>query len=275
LVAARLGYEPFDKDAALRVSVRFGQDAARGLRAEVELFDATGREKGKRVLTSPRGDCEELATTTALTISIMLDPRSGMAARPVPPPPPPLPKEPPVDEAPTPPPPPPPKEPFYGRARVDADVIAGLAPSIVAPGLELGFGVGQSWWSVEAELRGDWPTRASGNATSGYEVEAGYFGAGLIPCAHFAPIYGCMGGWLGALRTSLTGGTPPTRTSFHASLGPRFGVSVPIHAKLDLDAHLDGLYAPTATEVYDHVTKVWSTSPVSAVLGFGVLGRFP
>jgi hypothetical protein len=58
-------------------------------------------------------------------------------------------------------------------------------------------------------------------------------------------------------------------------LGPRIGISVPLRAKLDLDAHLDGLYSPTVTEVYGGRNLVWSTPPFSAVLAIGALGRFP
>jgi hypothetical protein len=276
LVAARLGYEPFDDAAALRVSVRFVEGAGQALQSEVKLFDRDGTEKGERVLVSSRGDCEELASTTALTISILLDPRSGMGPRPVGPPPAPVWKEP-AEE--------PPKPKVLARtttpveksrlalrARVDADLALGLTPSLVAPGLQLGVGLGGPWWSLEVELRGGWPLRAS---RSGYELAVGFYGAGVVPCAQIAPFYGCIGGWLGALRTSVTGGVPAARSSLHALVGPRFGLSLPMTRRLALDAHVDGLYSPTTTEVYDRATRAWSTSPLSAVLAIGALGHFP
>jgi len=94
-VGARLGYEPFTPDASSLVVVVFRREGAT-LRGTVQMRDAAGNVKGERTLASSHGDCEELASTTALTISILLDPRSGMVAprpsepEPVPAPPTPL-----------------------------------------------------------------------------------------------------------------------------------------------------------------------------------------
>jgi hypothetical protein len=85
-VGARLGYEPFAADASSLVVVAFRREGAT-LRATVQLQDAAGVVQGERTLSSAHGDCDELAATTALTISILLDPRSAGA-----PPGPPLPE---------------------------------------------------------------------------------------------------------------------------------------------------------------------------------------
>jgi hypothetical protein len=276
LVAARLGYEPFVLDAPLRVAVHFARDAGKALRAEVVLFDAGGAQKGERILTSVRSDCEELASTTALTISIMLDPRAGMAPRPLPPEPPTPPKDPPLDEAPKPPSPAPPKvEPVRGRARLGAAAALAVGPALAQPSLYGGVGLGRSWWSIDAEARADVPVSAHDDATHGYDVEAGFVGGGLVPCSHFGVAFGCVGVWMGVLRTSIAGGDPPSQTSFFLSFGPRLGVSVPVVADLEIEGHVDGLYSPTAVEPHVAGAKIWGTSPVSASLGLGVLERFP
>lgn len=80
-VGARLGYEPFAPDAPSLVVVAFRREGAT-LLATVQMQDAAGAVKGERTLASKHGDCEELASTTALTISILLDPRSAAAPPP-------------------------------------------------------------------------------------------------------------------------------------------------------------------------------------------------
>jgi hypothetical protein len=81
-VGARLGYEPFALDAPSLIVVAFRREGAK-LLATVQMQDAAGIVKGERTLSSGQGDCDELASTTALTISILLDPRSATARAPI------------------------------------------------------------------------------------------------------------------------------------------------------------------------------------------------
>jgi hypothetical protein len=76
-VTTRLGYEPFTEDAPSLVTVLFRRKGGT-LHATTVLRGADGTVKGQRALTSAHGDCAAVASATTLTISILLDPRSGL-----------------------------------------------------------------------------------------------------------------------------------------------------------------------------------------------------
>src|SRR6185369_12023362 len=91
-VTTRLGYDPFADDASAVVRARVGRTKT-GLEGSVEYLDEAHGSQGPRKLSSTGGDCTELSSAIALTITILLDPRAfsgavGDASAPAPPPPP-------------------------------------------------------------------------------------------------------------------------------------------------------------------------------------------
>lgn len=79
-VAQRLGTDPFRDDARATVRARIAR-TERGFSADVAFDDPAGRH-GERRLASEGDDCRELATTVALTVAIMVDPRTFGGAAP-------------------------------------------------------------------------------------------------------------------------------------------------------------------------------------------------
>jgi hypothetical protein len=67
-VVARLGQDPFSPDAESTLRCEVSGDQSRR-RARIELRDAAGRTLGRRVLTSPRNDCSELAPALLVVIA--------------------------------------------------------------------------------------------------------------------------------------------------------------------------------------------------------------
>jgi hypothetical protein len=272
-VGARLGYEPFTPDAPSLVVVLFRREGAT-FRATVQMRDAAGNVKGERTLSSSHGDCEELASTTTLTISILLDPRSSM--------PPPRPSEPePVPDVATPSATDqpssksalPPLVPSYPtRLRVTATGIGSLgnAPAPAA-GLLVGVGAEHRWWSASAEFRTDWP---ASDAINSLEARTRFTGGNLVPCAHLGNACACGVLSLGAIQGDVGGASPSRQSTFHAMIGPRVGLSIPIDRWLWLDAHVDASYALTRTTLRVAGSDLWSTSTMSGLVGVGILGRF-
>ncbi|MBX3260550.1 MAG: hypothetical protein KF782_12725 [Labilithrix sp.] len=269
-VSARLGYEPFADGAPRELVVLFQRKDAE-LEATVQLFGPDGELRGEKALTSARGDCEELASATTLTISILLDPRTGLVP-PRPPerevtPEPPLP--PPADRAPA---PLPPDEPGW-RLRITSSVSGsiGSAPRPAA-GLLLGAGAERRGWSLGAELRIDLP---SSDTSGALRARTALTAGNLVPCGHVWRAYLCGALTLGVLRGEVLGASPSRRETFHATLGPRAGVALPLAAWLALDAHVDGAFALTSTSLRVGDADVWTTPAVSGLAAIGLLGRFP
>ncbi|MBL8950566.1 MAG: hypothetical protein JNK82_07315, partial [Myxococcaceae bacterium] len=92
-VAERLGSSPFSSDATRTVSLRW-RFASGVYSSELMVTNEAGVTVGSKKLTSSAADCSELASSTALALSLILDPLS--LTRPPPPP----------SELPPPPPPP-------------------------------------------------------------------------------------------------------------------------------------------------------------------------
>ncbi len=272
-VGARLGYEPFTKDASRLVVITFRREGS-SRRAIVQMKDADGSVKGERTLRSSQGDCEELASATTLTISILLDPRSGM----IPPRPPdrePTPDLPlPVATQPPDTPVPPetiPREPLHLRATLAGTGSIGIAPAPTL-GVLVGLGIEHRWWSAAAEFRADLPVSDS---VSGLTARTSFTGGNLVPCAHIWRAYICTVLSFGAIRGEIAFASPSRQSTFHAMLGPRIGLSMPIVRWLSFDGHLDAAYAPTSTSLRIGTEDLWRTPTISGLVGIGMVGRFP
>jgi len=277
-VGARLGYEPFAPESPSLLVVVFRREGAT-LVATVQLRDAAGKLKGERTLSSARGDCEELASTTALTISILLDPRSAMV-----PPRPSEPKPEPVPDTPTPAAterpsehdtvaiaPIAPSEPFRWRLTASGTGSIGHSPAPTF-GLLVGTGVEHRWWSASAEFRTD---RPASRAIGSVEARTTFSGGNLVPCAHVGKGYACGVLSLGAIQGEIVGASPSSQSTFHLMIGPRAGVSMPLVRWLSLDGHIEASYALTRTTLRVAGNDAWSTARVSGLVGIGILGHFP
>lgn len=259
-VGARLGYEPFAPDAPSLIIVTFRQHGE-ALLGTVQLRDAAGQVKGERTHSSARGDCEELASTTALTISILLDPRAGMI------PPRSTELKPQVELKPG---PPPERRSVGWRLTAAGTGVLGMAPTTTV-GLLVGAGVAGRWWSASAEFRADWPaTRAIGSL----EARTSFTGGNLVPCAHIGMGYACTVLALGAIRGEVGGSSPSSQSTFHLMIGPRVGLSIPLAPWLSLDGHVEAPIAPTRTTLRVAGVDLWSTPTISGLVGIGILGHF-
>lgn len=272
-VSGRLGYDPFvGQGGDLRISVHFTR-TAEGVTGLVEAFDPAGAPKGEKKIASKRGDCAEIGQAVTLTIAILLDPRTGLVARPAPSPPEPDPLAPiPSDQPPLPPPPPvaePPSIVPRVRAGFLGTVGAEPGPSLAA---RAGFGIGHRAWTLDAELRGDLPRDAS---SGGKRATSGLLLGALVPCLRRSVLEVCAVVAIGALRTEVSSGSPPTVTTLHAAAGPRVGVVLPLGSIVALVLDAEALFALTRTTVRVDGVDVWSPPAVSAGLGAALEVRFP
>lgn len=220
-VELRLGYDPFSPEATRTVTATVrgtGRGSARALMARIVLSNAAGERSGRREITSPRLDCQDLAPAMELAVALAIDPLSatrleappadaaqgdlivrelGGAEEPKPGAGPPAPVAPPLPPPPLPPPPtsstpptPPaprqtsPREPT--RVRLGAGTFLGLggAPSLLYPGFLLQLGFRETRWSVSIELRGDVPIEVEAAAAPPARISTWQLLGALVPCVH-------------------------------------------------------------------------------------------
>lgn len=278
-VAARLGYPPFAPDAGESIATTIRRDGD-ALVAEITRTAADGAVLGARTLTT-KGDCAELVASAAVTISILLDPRSFMGPPSAPPPPDPhetpppsAPIEPERSEAPPPAPPPPDGEPVVPRLGV---VLLGSAGTAPAPsvGFEAFAGLARGPWSVAVGGRADLP--ASTLRDDGAGVRASLLLAEVAACRH-ASIFGfCAFALGGALFGEGIGvGAPDRATTAFVALGPRLVAEIPIVGRrVFLRGQLDAVAAVTRATLRVRGEPLWTSPPVAGGLGVGAVALFP
>ena len=282
-VAARFGYDPFFPWAKQTVVVQMWRSDHR-YRARVQMVDAQGMAQGTRELASDGDSCSTLFDTTALAISIALD-----AAAKLEPPPPPEPASPPPGAVPPEPAPAPqyddqsPPRPSEGPSPQAPGPWRGFAGAAllgsanVAPSLAAGFAAfGEARWhdaSLALEARIDAP--ASMDVAPGGRVTSWIFGAGLVPCGHYAVASLCAVGFLGSLQAwSSNVSSPRADQALFVAAGGRVGLEWPLSDALALRAQLDVLrnVRPAAFQID---TQVWSAPDFLVTAGAGVAVRFP
>lgn len=270
-VAGRLGYDPFVTTGGdLRISVHFTRTAD-GVTGLVEALDPAGEPKGEKKIASKRGDCAEVAQAVTLTIAILLDPRTGLVERPAPSKPEPDPLAPIAEVRPAPPPPAPEPPALVPRVRVGFLGTIGAEPGPSIAG-RVGFGVGHRVWSVDAEFRADLPREA----TNGDKREtSGLLLGAVVPCLRRGVLEACAVVAVGALRSDVSAGSPPTVTTLHAATGPRVSAVLPLGAMLALVLSAEALFILTPTTVRVDGVDVWSPPVVSGGLGAALEVRFP
>jgi hypothetical protein len=267
-VAGRLGYDPFDLRAPLRVEARISR-VDRALVGNLEVTDETGELRGRRQLTSSEGDCLELASAMELAIAIAVDPLVLTRPEPAPPvtAPAPEPEPPPAPAA-----PPPVSRPGPAfLAGVGLLGSAGVSPSPVA-----GFsGVGIFRWerfSLALEGRADLTSTV---AHRGGTVSSSVLLASAVPCAHLGGMAACAVVSAGALRVTGQFVPPARRVSSPMLLGGvRVQAELPLGQRFVLLPWVQGQAVLSRTTVLSGEETVWVTAPFTGALGLAAAVRF-
>jgi hypothetical protein len=300
-VSARLGHDPFSDDGARVLRCEITRDGV-GLRSIIELREATGRVAGARALASERSDCDDLAPAMLLVLSLAarpyaagVEPFADSPGEPppsptttttttTPPPPSPAARRAITDEAPLRPPPvgvsrpaPPalarePRQPVTWRLGVGALGTAGVGPGLSwgAMGL-VGFERGRL--SLALEPRVDAP--ASVAAGSGGRVSFWTASAALVPCVRLGALATCAVVGAGALRGEGQD-VPGARTGIAPwiSAGARLAWTLPLGPVAGLRAHAEVVALPVRTALRVGDSAVFTTFPVSGVVGLTWIREF-
>jgi hypothetical protein len=273
-VAARLGYDPFDDNAAdrLRVTIR---PTAHGLEARIEMDDRDGVPKAERRLLSRQHDCKELASSVELAISIAIDP-SGSGAQasasrvsPSSAPPPPL------GQAPT-------AEQLGASSsppwRLDADLSAMLVAGFrSAPSTSLGLSVGAAlkgeYLSLGIEARADWPTSQSLRVGS---MGTSLYTASLVPCLRGRYVGFCALATAGLLHGAGEGLVEAKQANFfYAAVGARIALGYPVARHWSLALYGDAVSPLTESSLAVDGSTVWSSPTLAFALSLGVTANIP
>lgn len=271
-VSARLGFDPFRDDAELRVEAKI-DSAAQGLVGTLSVTDRSGKRLGRRELSSPAGDCLELASAMELAIAIAVDPL--YLSRPPPEPPPPdvpavkeeQPAPEPLKSPPPETPPPPPSSHLSLEAGAGLLASAGISPYPTA-GLSLRGRLRWTHLSVGLDARAD---LQSSVAFGDGRVKSSALLGSVVPCAHLGRFAGCAVASFGALQ--VTGElTPPAHreSSPLVLFGVRGELEVPLASRLALKPFAEVQVVVTRTTVVSGEAPVWVTAPVAGSVGVAI-----
>ena len=291
LVAARLGYDPFDSSGALQLTVEF-QRAGKEVVGRLKLTGKNDEERGQRTLRAGADDCFELATSMALVAAVAVDPDAvqaranapGAAEKPSTPRKPAPPVEPPPEPK-SPPTPPPTAEPDRFDHGVRLELGAVLPVGIVpAPrgGVRVGAALDAASFSIGAECAFLFPSSRDNPSGDG-RVSAHVLSGSLVPCAH--PLAAetwvidvCVVGSLGAMRSTASEVTRAApATDLFATVGPRVAVVVLFSSAFGLGAFAE--VPVTLSRVHLRIEdrgephEVWAQSPVGFVGGLSLVAR--
>ncbi|CAN5885579.1 hypothetical protein BH11MYX4_BH11MYX4_22920 [soil metagenome] len=278
LVAARLGYDPFDDTGALDVTVEITMQRGK-LQGRAEVA-REAMPSGTRELSGELDRCEPLATALATTVAIALD--AGHDAPQVEPAtivPPPLAPPPSSvlavrENQDVPPPSRPPRPPGVSLvAFAGAVASAAVAPGpTFGPDLGAGFRIGSL--SLEASARVE-TTLSDARVSATNHVDATIFSAGVVPCAHLGALAGCFFGRIGAFHArAVDVANPSLHTWIFAAAGLRGAYTLPLSTSVGLRGALEaGLpLVRTSLEIDDR--SVWTAPPVFAGASVALLVKF-
>lgn len=276
LVAARLGYDPFQSAGKHAASVEVARASGR-LHARARVQRQGQANPGTRELAGALDQCEALVTALATTVAIALDPVRGMAG--------PAPREVP---APSPPPPPPPSPaapappaapqvaPEAPPARVSWLAHASGVASVggtpgPALGGEIGFGLRVKSFLLEAGARAE-VTPGTVTASSGDRIQAAIYTGTLAPCFHHAGWSGCALLRFGALQARAPDVVQPRFvTAPYAAAGLRGGYTLHLAGPLSMRASLDVAFPLVRRWLGISGEAVWTPPPISGGLGLGLV----
>lgn len=243
LVAARLGFDPFDAGAPDDVVVEIAPRHGR-LEGRVEITRAPDPTR-VRALTVDRGQCGSLATALATTVAVALDTVRPPLVEPVAPAPEPTaPAAVTTDDraAATTLPPASLRE-WELLAFVGSSASAALGPApMLGPEAGAAFRAGRV--SIEASMRAE-TTLGSVSVANGERVDASVYSAGLTPCAHAGAFAGCAFGRFGSFNASspdvakhsprdLAFGAIGARVTYALSFSPALSVRTALEAGIPL-----------------------------------------
>jgi hypothetical protein len=275
-VAARLGYDPFFPTAPQTIVAEIRAQAPSGFHGEVQIVDAAGIVRGKRVLASASTDCAEMVRTLALGISIAIDDLDAIAPPPPPPEPPPAATSAPEDPAPPPPPP-------VDRDRAPTPVLPAPTPGpsfVVALGGHGSFGlapasavgasvgVGVAWRSLSIALEGAGELPASAPTDGGGRVRSSILVGSLVPCFRARVAFGCAVGSLGSFHgAGIDIASPHASSALLALVGARGGAELAINDTFGVAPHADLLVPLLRHAIEIDGRTVFTLPPVAAALG--------
>lgn len=264
-VVARLGYEPFVAAASLRAVTRI-ERIGKLYSATLELI-REGEAPRSRTLSSDSSDCRDLFDSLALALTLAIDPqflvREPPSRAPLQPPQSLPPQQAPSELQPEP-------------APVDFVVHAGAQGSIglsPRPGVggHLGLGVRYRAIAVFIEGRVDVPSSVP---LAGGAVSTNLFLGTLLPCFQWQHFGACLSVGVGALQVEGHLAFGRRESSPLVKTGVRLQYEWMFFRHLGLLLHGEVDAIPTRITVYADEVPVWSTSPVFAELGLGILTVF-
>jgi hypothetical protein len=283
-VTARLGYEPFTREAPRTVVVRIQRERV-GLRATVAVAQRNGARLERAPIVSSTTDCREVAETLSLAISIAIDPLS--VTRPSPSPSSVHLEHPPALEEATPPargaePAPAILEPAAVQAKrapidvrmgIHGGVSLGLSPG---PSANTSAFVGVGIRSLSFNVEGVHDFGASTTGPSGGTVTSSLDAGAFVPCLELGMFAGCGRVALGAFSgEGADVKRARTQTDFFAAAGLRIVAEVRVVKWLGLRAHIDGAYTLTPITMQIARADAFRTPALSGGLGIGATVHFP
>lgn len=191
-VAERLGRDPFARDGDKRLRVAYARDKG-AWKADIELFDASGKKIGARPLSRSGATCEPLTSSVVFTIVVLLEDLAPRPAPPAPPPPPPEPPPPVEPDLPPAAPLPPPRTTYFDVALGGAGAVGG-APAPIAGGEALA-GLDVSRFRLELSVRLFLP--ASGDDAVTVRTRLVY--GRIAPCYGWVVLSACFVAAVGGL----------------------------------------------------------------------------
>jgi hypothetical protein len=302
-VSSRLGYDPFFPWAhdTLFAEIDRSNDA---FRAVVKLVDANNLQRGSRELSVRGSDCSAVIDVLALTISLTIDP-SSVVGGPKADEPPPAEAPPPSQStvspaaasqptiAPEPEGPPAVPDPWLRRPEPNERpgtrprqanpvswqmALGTLAAVDAAPAPNAGFtlSVGATWriFSFDLEARADLPSQGA-SMVAAMEVRSWLVAGSLVPCAHFAFVFGCPVVSVGAVGATARGIQLP-RDDYGPwwALGARAGAEWSPIRQVTLRAYAELLGTMLPVDVFVDGRLIYGFARETADLGAVVVWRF-
>jgi hypothetical protein len=162
------------------------------------------------------------------------------------------------------------------EVRPGATVVAAFG---TAPGPTLGFALSadlrRGIWSIQLEGRIDSPASTDGAEGVG-RVRTSLWTVALGPCLHFDPLFVCATAWIGSLRAEgVDLAAPRTDSTLYAAAGARIGLEVPLNDRFVFRPELDLQTTLLPVELQVDGAAAWEAPRFAALLGFGLMVRFP
>lgn len=262
-VVSRLGYDPFVVAAQQRALTRFEQ-GSRGYSASLELV-REGEAPRTRTLSSESTDCRDIAESLALALTLAIDPQF-LVREPVPvssAEPPSAPATAAEEAAPS-------SEPIELALYGGALGSVGLSPQPTVGG-HLGLGLRYGAFALYGEGRIDLPVSIELPAGA---VRTNLLLGTLLPCLQWRHFAACVSLSVGALQVDgrLAFGRRDTSLAVKAGVRLQYEWMAFRHVGLLLHGEVDAV--PTRVTVFADDAAIWSTSPVAANVGLGIIGVF-